>query len=53
MNDLVRLADYMLVEERRSFREASNKLNETPFGILGYDHPRERFAALATLLTSG
>ncbi len=53
MIDLVRLADYTLVEEMRSLRETSNKLNETPFGILGYDHPRERFAALATQLTTG
>ena len=50
MNDMTRLADYMLVEERRSLRETSDKLNETPFGLLKYDHPRERFTTLPTRL---
>lgn len=52
MNDMTQLAEYMLVEERRSLRETSDRLNDTPFGALDYDHPQNRFAALATQLTS-
>ena len=47
MNDMIRLAEFMLVEERESLAQASTKLNDTPFGTLNYDHPRQRFASLA------
>jgi hypothetical protein len=44
MNDMIRLADVMLVEEGRSLSQASAKLNEIPFSALNYDYPRDRFA---------
>jgi hypothetical protein len=53
MNDMIRLTEYMLVEERRSLRETSDKLNETPFGALIYDYPRDRFITLVSQLISG
>jgi len=48
MNDMVRLATFMLTEEGRTFEQATVKLNETPFGALDYAHPRKRFAELAS-----
>ena len=47
MNDMIRLAEFMLVEEGASLAQASSKLNDTPFGTLDYDHPRQRFTSLA------
>ncbi len=46
--DMVKLAEFMLIEDNDTLREAAAKLNETPFKALGYDHPREHFATLAT-----
>lgn len=40
--------DNMLTEENKALEEVAAKFNETPFKALGYDHPREHFAALAT-----
>ena len=48
MNDMVKLSGYMLAEEYNSLEEVAAKLNKTPFKALGYDHPREHFATLAT-----
>ena len=48
LNDVVKLATFMLAEEGRTFKQATVKLNETPFGALDNAHPREQFAELAT-----
>jgi hypothetical protein len=48
MNDMVKLAMFMLANESRTFEQTTLKLNETPFGALNYEYPRERFAELAT-----
>lgn len=48
MDDMVKLSVYMLTEEYKTLEEAAAKLNKTPFKALGYNHPRQHFAALAT-----
>jgi hypothetical protein len=47
MTDMVKLAGYMLVEDGNSPEQVAGRLNETPFGAIDYDHPRERFFKLA------
>lgn len=44
---MIKLAGYMLVEDGDTLEQVAGKLNETPFGALDYEHPRERFLELA------
>ena len=47
MTDMIKLAGYMLVEDGDTLEQVTGKLNETPFGALDYEHPRDRFDELA------
>ena len=46
MTDMIKLAKYMLIEDRKTLEETSAKLNKTPFKAIDYDHPRDQFALL-------
>jgi uncharacterized protein DUF6933 len=46
MTDMIKLSEFMLIEEGKSLAQAAARLNQTPFGALNYDYPRERFTAL-------
>jgi len=46
MTDMVKLTEYMLVEDGNTLEQAAGKLNETPFKALDHGHPRERFVEL-------
>ena len=46
MTDMVKLTEYMLVEDGNTLEQAAGKLNETPFKTLAHGYPRDRFVGL-------
>lgn len=46
MTDMVKLAEYMVIEENDSLEQVAAKLNVTPFKALDYEHPCDRFSDL-------
>ncbi len=47
MTNRIKLAGHMLLEDGNTLEQVAGKLNETPFGPLDYEHPRDRFGKLA------
>lgn len=47
MTDMIKLAGHILVEDGDTLERVAGKLNETPFGALDYEHPRDQFGKLA------
>ena len=48
MTDMVKLAEFMLVDDNKSLGEATVQLNKTPFKAIDYNHPRDQFTELAS-----
>jgi hypothetical protein len=46
MNDLIQMAQWLLMERQLSPFEAAQKINQSPMSYLDYDNPREAFSKM-------
>ena len=47
MTDMVKVTEFMRVDDGNTLEQAAAQLNKTPFKAIDYNHPRDQFTELA------